>query len=75
MLEIFSAKNLRVTASGGGSFDVVVGTRESGDARRLIINAAGEVILPDLQAAPRRRNYACFDEAGKLVSQPMPCDR
>ena len=79
MLEVFSAKNLRVTASGGGSFDVVVGNKEGkegGDiARRLIIDSAGNVIFPDLQAAPRRRNYACFDEAGTLVSQPTPCDR
>jgi hypothetical protein len=76
MLELLSSHDLRLTAAGGGTFDVVAGgTKEGEIGRRLIINKDGEIRMPDLLAAPKRRNFACFDETGKLVSQPKPCNQ
>lgn len=80
MLEVYSAKSLRLTTGGGGSFDVIVGTRHTKEgvavvASRLIVRPNGDVLFPDLQAPPKKKNFACFDDEGRLVSQRTPCSR
>jgi hypothetical protein len=80
MLEVYSPRSLRLTTSGGGSFDVVAGTRPLKDgsmvvAQRMIVQANGDVIFPDLKAPPREKRFACFDDKGRLVSQRSPCVR
>jgi hypothetical protein len=78
MLEMNSAKSIRLTTSDGGTFDVIAGTRVEKDgtavvASRLIVRSNGDVVFPDLQAAAKKKNFACFDDSGRLVSQRTPC--
>lgn len=66
--EVLSSKHLRLTTNAGGTIDLLTGNEP-----RVIVTAAGEVIMPDLRAPRGERYYICADEDGRLRSQDAPC--
>ena len=74
-LELYSLRNLRLTAGTGdasaataGYLDLVTSAKP-----RLVIAPRGEISLPLLKAPAGQRRFVCVDDRGVLVSQRTPC--